>query len=53
MYSQSAKEPWVARLSEITDPAAVEAAARRYREVGRTAFLSELGFAQSQDYFCG
>lgn len=41
----------MARLSELTNAAAVFEAVREFREVGRVAFVGQLGFEPSRDHF--
>jgi 5-methylcytosine-specific restriction protein A len=41
----------MARLSELTDPAAVEQALAEFRELGRDRFLGLYGLERSRDYF--
>ena len=41
----------MARLSELTDRSAVDAAVAEFRLLGRQAFLEKYGFAESKSYF--
>ena len=47
----SSPSPPVRRLSEITDPAAVEAALAEFRDLGRESFLKKYGLDKARDYF--
>lgn len=41
----------MARLSDLTQPDAVDQAIAEFRSLGRTAFLRKYGFDESRDYF--